>query len=70
MNPDEPTTPRGPEPLGPSTDREEHPLVAWAKAIVLGIGDTARDMLEAGRQAAREAMDEGWRRFDKKTRRR
>ncbi|WP_322819717.1 hypothetical protein [Tepidiforma sp.] len=70
MNPDEPATPREPEPLDPAADREEHPLVAWAKAIVLGIGDTARDMLEAGRQAAREAMDEGWRRFDEKTRRR
>jgi hypothetical protein len=70
MNPDEPATPRAPEPLDAGTEREEHPLIAWARAIVLGIGDTARDMLEAGRQAAREAMDEGWQRFDEKTRRR
>jgi len=65
MTPDEPAG-RTPEP----PEREEHPIVAWARAIVLGIGDTARDMLEAGRQAAREALDEGWQRFDEKTRHR
>ena len=72
MTPDEPAgrTPE-PEPLAPEPpEREEHPLIAWARAIVLGIGDTARDMLEAGRQAAREALDEGWQRFDEKTRHR
>ena len=72
MTPDEPAprTPE-PEPLAPEPpQREEHPIVAWARAILLGIGDTARDMLEAGRQAAREGLDEGWRRFDEKTRHR
>ncbi|WBL37045.1 hypothetical protein O0235_05630 [Tepidiforma flava] len=69
MNPED--TAPGPEPLAPEPpEREEHPLIAWARAIVLGIGDTARDMLEAGRQAAREAMDEGWQRFDEKTKHR
>lgn len=68
MNPEDAA---GPEPLAPGPpEREEHPAIAWARAVVLGIGDTARDMLEAGRKAAREAMDEGWRRFDEKTKRR
>ncbi|HMO54938.1 MAG TPA: hypothetical protein PJ994_10575 [Tepidiformaceae bacterium] len=48
----------------------ENPIVGWAKAIVFGIGDTAKDMLEAGREGAREAMDEGWERFDRKTKHR
>lgn len=48
----------------------DNPVVGWAKAIALGIGDTARDMLEAGREGAREAMDEGWERFDQKTKHR
>lgn len=62
----------GPEPLAAPEPppRDEHPIIAWARAIVLGIGDTARDMLEAGRQGAREALDDGWRRFDEKTKRR
>jgi hypothetical protein len=51
-------------------DLEENPLVGWAKAIALGIADTARDMLEAGRESARQAMDEGWERFDRKTKHR
>jgi hypothetical protein len=48
----------------------ENPLIGWAKAIVGGIGDTAKDMLEEGRQGARKAMEEGWDRFDAKTRNR
>ena len=49
---------------------EDNPLVGWAKAIAGGIADTAKDMLEAGREGAREAMDEGWERFDRKTKQR
>lgn len=48
----------------------DNAVVGWAKAIALGIGDTARDMLDAGREGAREAMDEGWERFDRKTKHR
>jgi hypothetical protein len=51
-------------------DLAENPIAGWAKAIALGIGDTAKDMLDAGREGAREAMDEGWERFDRKTKHR
>lgn len=43
-------------------------FVSWGRAIVLGIRDTAEEMLEEGRKGAREAFDEGWERFDAKTR--
>jgi NADPH-dependent glutamate synthase beta subunit-like oxidoreductase len=46
------------------------PIVGWAKAIVFGIGDTAKDMLAAGREGAREATADGWDRFDEKTKHR
>lgn len=48
----------------------ENTIVEWAKAILGGVGDTARDMLDEGRRGAREAMDDGWDRFDAKTRHR
>lgn len=71
------TTP-DPEPLAPQEpsheplegEAPENPLVGWAKAIVYGIGDTAKDMLAEGRRGAREAMDQGWDRFDAKTKHR
>ncbi len=40
----------------------------WAEAVVLGVGDTFKDMLRAGRRGAREAQSEHWARFDAKTR--
>ena len=43
-------------------------FVSWGRAIVLGVRDTAEDMLEEGRSGAREAFDEGWEKFDAKTR--
>lgn len=49
---------------------EENPVVAWARAIVYGIRDTAEEMLEVGREAARKAYDEGWDRYDDKTKHR
>ena len=48
----------------------ENPILGWAKAVVLGIGDTAKDMLHEGRRGAREAMEDGWDRFDSKTKHR
>jgi hypothetical protein len=64
------TSPDGPQEPRPAGPPPEFPLVAWAKAIVFGIGDTARDMLDEGRRGAREAYDERWQRFDAKTRHR
>lgn len=56
-----------PEPLG---SRRENPLIGWARAIALGVRDTAEDMLEAGRKGASEAYNEHWDRFDDKTKHR
>ncbi|MBA4179562.1 MAG: hypothetical protein C0506_03145 [Anaerolinea sp.] len=50
--------------------REEHPLIAWAKAIALGVRDTAEDMLAEGRRGAHQAYNEYWDRFDDKTKHR
>ncbi len=64
------TAPGQGEPPAPAPQAATHefPLIAWARAIAFGIGDTARDMLDEGRRGAREAYDDGWRRFDAKTR--
>ena len=56
-----------PEPLSGDS---ENPLVGWAKAIALGIRDTAREMLDEGRRGASAAYDEGWDRFDEKVKNR
>jgi len=48
----------------------ENAIIGWAKALVLGIGDTAKDMLREGKRGARQGMDEGWDRFDAKTKNR
>ncbi len=42
----------------------------WARALAFGTGDTLKDMLRAGRRAARSAADDYWDRFDRKTRHR
>ncbi len=47
---------------------EENPVVAWAKAIAFGVRDTAQDVLAEGRKGAKQAYNEGWERFDEKTR--
>ncbi len=49
---------------------EEGGVLGWVRAIALGIGDTAKDVLDAGRQGAREAHDEAWQRFEAKTKHR
>ena len=41
----------------------------WARAIVLGIRDTARDAVDAARREAHEAYNEGWRRYEEKVKR-
>lgn len=76
----EPARPR-PEPLpqvrpsrtpaAPSRNvLRDNAIVGWARAIALGIQDTAHDMLDEGRKAAREAQAERWRRYDEKTKKR
>lgn len=62
------TTPE-PEPLA-DDGGSGNPIVGWAKAIVGGIRDTAHDMLDEGRRGADEAYEQGWRRFDTKTKNR
>jgi hypothetical protein len=42
----------------------------WARAVALGVRDTAKDMLEAGRQGARAAQLEYWAHFDELTKNR
>jgi len=54
----------GPRPA-PAADANS--VVDWARALALGIRDTARDMLDAGRDEARDAYNEYWRRYDAKT---
>ena len=49
-------------------EREEFWALGWAKALWGGVQDTAHDVLDAGRKGASEAYDEGWQRFDQKTR--
>ncbi len=56
------------------TERAETPrdnptedALDWLRAIALGIRETARDMLEAGRTEARNAYQEYWQRYDEKT---
>lgn len=44
--------------------------LAWARALVLGVRDTAKDMVDEGREGAHEAYEDGWRRYASKTRRR
>ena len=62
------TTPDStPEPLEAPA---ENAIVGWAKAIAGGIRDTAKDMLDEGRRGADEAYEQGWRRFDTKTKNR
>ena len=70
-NRDEATAPEGalPRPVA-KPEPTENPILGWAKAVVFGIGDTAKDMLEEGRRGAREGMEDGWDRFDAKTKRR
>lgn len=58
-----------PEPVSSYSERrrKENPIVGWARAIVLGVRDTAEDMLDEGRRGAHDAYEESWQRFDKKT---
>jgi hypothetical protein len=61
------TAPDEPAPPTPSEPRGELPGMEWARAILLGIRDTAHDVLDEGREGARKAYDDYWRRFEAKT---
>jgi hypothetical protein len=61
------TSPGQPAPPTPGGSRGELPGIEWARAILLGIRDTAHDVLDEGREGARKAYDEYWRRFEAKT---
>jgi hypothetical protein len=54
-------------PQKPAKEGLADSVVGWARAIVLGVRDTAQDMVDEGRRGAHDAYDESWRDFDKKT---
>ena len=56
----------GPPPK-PAREGPAEAVIGWARAIVLGVRDTAHDIVDEGRRGAHDAYDEGWRDFDKKT---
>ncbi len=56
-----------PEVLQDSNGEHENPVLGWARAVVFGVRDTATYMLDEGRRGAREAQEDGWQRFDDKT---
>ena len=62
------TSPEPPPGRRSRSETEDNSPIAWARAIAFGIRDTAKDMLAAGRKGAASGYDDGWRRFDKKTR--
>ena len=61
---------RPPEGLEDQSGDHENAVIGWARAVAFGIRDTATHMLDEGRRGAREAREDGWRRFDDKTRNR
>lgn len=66
-NPPGPLPPAEPTALAKPAPREERGILGWARAVVFGVRDTAQDMLDEGRRGAHEAYEEGWRRYDAKT---
>ena len=57
-------------PVSPANRGGGRGPLEWARAIALGIRDTAHDMLDEGRKGAHDAYEEGWRRYDAKTKHR
>lgn len=53
-----------------ATGATENPIVSWARAIALGIRDTAQDVLDEGRRGARAKQSQMWDKFDSKTKHR
>jgi hypothetical protein len=48
----------------------ENPVLDWVRALAFGLRDTAKDMLDAGREEAHGAYQEYWQRYDAKTKQR
>lgn len=46
--------------------RKENAVLSWAKAIALGVKDTAEAMVEEGKKGARRASEEQWREYEAK----
>jgi hypothetical protein len=65
--PEGPLTPQRPPGGSPPEESLVDRAVDLFTAVGLGIRDTARDVLDAGRKGAREAHDEYWGRYDAKT---
>jgi len=61
-----------PAPVGPPLPPARHQpeVIAWAKAIAQGIGDTAKDMLDSAREGAAAERERRWEQFHRKTRER
>ncbi|MCC6382468.1 MAG: hypothetical protein IT304_08155 [Dehalococcoidia bacterium] len=66
-SPEPPVPPATPTPPQRGQTGDENAVVVWARAIALGIRDTARDVVEEGRKGARRAYEEGWRDYERKT---
>ena len=45
----------------------ENAIVGWARAVAMGVRDTAHDVLDEGRSGARAKRSQMWDRFDRKT---
>jgi len=54
----------------PAPRSRENALLGWTRAIVLGVRDTARDIVEEGKKGASKAYAEGWQDYEAKTRHR
>jgi hypothetical protein len=55
---------------GAARSPRENPVIGWARAIALGIRDTAQDVLHEGRRGARAKQSQMWNKFDSKTKHR
>lgn len=58
------------EPAASEREPRENPVIGWARAIVLGIRDTANDVVDEGRKGARAKRSQMWDKFDSKTKHR
>ena len=69
----EPGAPPSPPPpglaqsTGEKRPSDDNPVLAWARAIAMGVRDTAKDVLDEGRSGAKAKRSQMWDRFDKKT---